>query len=195
MHVTIDDFRKQLADPVARERLGLNLTGDQAAAILADDILLDSWYRKVQAASPGSGSTRRPVARPVPKVPTARTTKMLAPAKLPKVPGCGTGCLILIGVIVLIGIVVAVVSSTAPHQPDNSSGQATVECQDRVRAALKSPSTASFQVPTVTGSSPNWTISGTVDSQNSFGATLRTSYSCDVHFKGDLVSVDITSLG
>lgn len=53
-------------------------------------------------------------------------------------------------------------------------------CHDWVRDALKSPSTAEFSNDSVVGSGP-WTISGDVDSENSFGAKLRTTWRCEIH--------------
>lgn len=72
MALTRDEFRKRLATPAGRAELGLNLTGDQAAEILANDALLDSWYRKV------SGAGVPPAPRPTQP---ARTSE---PAVAPK---------------------------------------------------------------------------------------------------------------
>jgi hypothetical protein len=65
-----------------------------------------------------------------------------------------------------------------------SSGGGTVEsqviksCQDTVKSTLKSPATANFQTATAKLKDKTWTINGTVDSQNSFGALVRSSYQC-----------------
>lgn len=55
-------------------------------------------------------------------------------------------------------------------------------CEDEVRARLKSPGSAVFN----RGSSSTYSASGTVDSQNSFGAVLRSSYQCS--FTGESVT-------
>lgn len=55
-------------------------------------------------------------------------------------------------------------------------------CEDAVRSKLKAPSTAIF----ARGESTSYSASGTVDSQNSFGAMLRSSYRCS--FSGDVVT-------
>jgi hypothetical protein len=53
---------------------------------------------------------------------------------------------------------------------------------------LKSPSTASFLYDTeeafhIKGKPDNYfVVRGAVDAQNSFGATIRTWYSCQVHY-------------
>lgn len=71
------------------------------------------------------------------------------------------------------------------------------KCEDAVKDQLKSPSTATFSdmkagdlramasaagltptaTPTITGSKP-WTVTGKVDSENSFGAMLRSTVFC-----------------
>ncbi|TFD11324.1 hypothetical protein E3T26_12940 [Cryobacterium sp. TMT1-21] len=47
--MTVDEFRRQLADPAGRHRLKIDLSGDQAAAILADDAMLQRWYEYATA--------------------------------------------------------------------------------------------------------------------------------------------------
>lgn len=64
-------------------------------------------------------------------------------------------------------------------------GSFIVQCQDQVRARLKSPSTARFpgvlekadSVTTYENGNKDW--SGWVDSQNSFGAMIRTEFLCE----------------
>ena len=57
-------------------------------------------------------------------------------------------------------------------------------CEDAVRAELKSPSTAQFAVTSNTVSGPDddlsGSVTGTVDSQNSYGAMLRSEWKCDL---------------
>lgn len=53
-------------------------------------------------------------------------------------------------------------------------------CEDNVERQLKAPSTASHQKGTTTGSKASgWIITGSTDAQNSFGATVRTRWTCD----------------
>ena len=64
---------------------------------------------------------------------------------------------------------------------------AEVQCEDHVREFLKSPSTATFSGlgdTEVRGADHKYAIIGWVDSQNSFGATLRTNYICKVTDEG-----------
>ncbi len=59
-------------------------------------------------------------------------------------------------------------------------------CQQLVKGELKSPSTADFPwtAQTYRKGKNRWVINSYVDSQNGFGATIRTNYFCDVSYKG-----------
>jgi hypothetical protein len=58
-------------------------------------------------------------------------------------------------------------------------------CQDAVRSKLKSPSTASFGDATVRDRQAGGVvINGPVDSENGFGAMIRSAYVCDVDDSG-----------
>lgn len=83
--------------------------------------------------------------------------------------------------------IVLVLAISAAFNGGSSSSDNTVEaqiaCESRVKDALKSPSTADFS-DDVTGSGP-YTVTGTVDSENSFGAMLRSEFQCTVKVTGD----------
>ncbi|WP_143459156.1 hypothetical protein [Leifsonia sp. ALI-44-B] len=68
-----NEFRKKLSTEQGRSDLGLDLTDGQAAAILADDALIDSWHRKVSAPQPDM----RLLVRPAPS--SSSTTKSVEP--------------------------------------------------------------------------------------------------------------------
>lgn len=63
---------------------------------------------------------------------------------------------------------------------------AQVSCEDAVSNMLKAPATAKFDnwVRNANGDG-SFTVTGTVDSQNSFGAMLRSQFSCKVRDKGN----------
>lgn len=62
-----------------------------------------------------------------------------------------------------------------------SEGEARFACEEFVSDQLKSPRTAEFTRPTVTGAGVDtWDVVGSVDAENSFGATVRIDYSCTV---------------
>lgn len=70
-------------------------------------------------------------------------------------------------------------------------------CRDAVKGKLKAPATAKFSGETTTGSgqSGTYSVAGSVDSENSFGALIRSSFSCEVTFDGGYPStVQVTSL-
>lgn len=65
-------------------------------------------------------------------------------------------------------------------QETRSQREAEDACKDLVRQQLKSPGSADFQDPGISGQGGTYTIVGTVDSQNSFGALVRLGYTCDM---------------
>lgn len=62
-------------------------------------------------------------------------------------------------------------------------------CQDFVKNRLRSPSTADFpsfrNVNVFETGNNKYMVKGYVDAQNSFGATLRTQYECEVQLDGE----------
>lgn len=70
----------------------------------------------------------------------------------------------------------------------NNSTMAYVMSQDVVKKQLKSPATADFPYLSASGVSSvpdgmcNFSISAYVDSQNSFGASIRTYYTAEINF-------------
>jgi hypothetical protein len=98
------------------------------------------------------------------------------------------------GVIILL-IFIKACSSEPPVPPNNQADEAVTaikvrsQCEDYVRKYLKSPSTAEFSgvaETTVYGKGNHkYTAIGWVDSENSFGAKLRTNYACTVTDEGN----------
>ncbi|QIS06744.1 hypothetical protein F5X71_34530 [Nocardia brasiliensis] len=73
----------------------------------------------------------------------------------------------------------------------------TGKCRELVEGELKSPGSAKFSGETVTGdAAAGWTAAGNVDSQNSFGALLRSAWSCSARLEadGDTIYVKLTRL-
>jgi hypothetical protein len=58
-------------------------------------------------------------------------------------------------------------------------------CENFVKDRLKAPSTADFGDRDVSGSAGTYTVTSTVDADNSFGAKLRSNYTCQVHESAD----------
>lgn len=86
------------------------------------------------------------------------------------------------GVAIVVVLVISASFGGGSSSSDNSV-EAQIACENRVKDALKSPSTADFD-DEVTGSGP-YTVTGTVDSENSFGAMLRSDFRCTVKVTGD----------
>lgn len=77
---------------------------------------------------------------------------------------------------------VATPTTSAPRPPRTfSPAAAEIACEDAVRERLKSPSTADFP-DTNYRHEPGgvFDVRGTVDSQNGFGATVRSIFGCTV---------------
>lgn len=101
----------------------------------------------------------------------------------------------------IIGIVIAVLCGIGMSGGHGSSGggqdaanaDATQACQKFVKRDLKSPASAKFSGIGVAHVGSTYTVSGSVDSQNSFGAMLRNDFACvETRGKSDwtLVSLD-----
>jgi len=103
----------------------------------------------------------------------------------------GLLALIIVGVVAtLFGAIFAVDAFTddAPAGDRDRSGGARRACQDFVRDRLKAPASADFSGPfstDITRSGDRYTVDGTVDAENSFGAKLRYQYHCEVSLSGD----------
>jgi len=97
-------------------------------------------------------------------------------------------------IVIAFGIFVAVTTSGDEDvYSSNNSLEAIAQCEDLVQAELKAPSTAKFD-STATGFG-EWTVTGTVDSENSFGAMLRSEYQCTVIIEGESIKRRLDSLG
>ena len=73
---------------------------------------------------------------------------------------------------------------------DQQSDRAYIACQDYVSAQLKSPGSASFpgvsssDYPQISGSGSSYEVVGVVDSENGFGAKLRSVFDCKATVTG-----------
>jgi hypothetical protein len=76
-------------------------------------------------------------------------------------------------------------SKTEPTSEDKQA-DAKRACQEKfIPARLKAPATAKYSGVTVSGFSGSYEVAGSVDSQNSFGALVRSSFTCSVRLDGD----------
>ncbi len=99
------------------------------------------------------------------------------------------GCLIALAV--LIGLVIFNLARPS-GDPGPSGYEAVVYCENKIEERLVSPSSADFK-SSFQGTNP-FTVTGTVDSENSFGASLRSEYQCTVQIHEDSVTVTVDYL-
>ena len=112
----------------------------------------------------------------------------------------GFGC---IGILLVLFVLVMIVVIRNRPSPQEQAARAerTREynaasiCQDAVRRRLKAPATAVFQAPRNAqisrSASGDYEIDSYVDAQNSFGANLRSRYTCVVASTGEVVRLTI----
>lgn len=62
---------------------------------------------------------------------------------------------------------------------------AAVMCEEFVKDRLKSPVSAEFDTENGERVKGAWRVTGTVDSENSFGALIRNDFTCVVKYAGD----------
>jgi cbb3-type cytochrome oxidase subunit 3 len=105
----------------------------------------------------------------------------------------------LIGVLLLVGLFVAGLWWANNYEPETtadraakyepSAADAERMCQENVKGKLKSPASATFggvrSLISDDFDTDEWTVTGWVDAENSFGANLRTDWTCEaVHTGG-----------
>jgi hypothetical protein len=87
----------------------------------------------------------------------------------------------------------AIVSDGDPS-PRDQDDAAIAYCEDQVLASLKAPATASFTGTYVTAlDNGHRVVRGSVDSENGFGALIRSGFKCTVEPDGDtwnLIRID-----
>lgn len=110
-------------------------------------------------------------------------------------PPMGTGATIvtITAFILIVGGIIAAIGWGAwwvwTNAGDDTTPDGTVDrlaeyaCEDAVKSVLKAPSTAKFHHGTVNGSRDDeLLVVGRVDSENSFGASIRSTYTCSVEW-------------
>lgn len=80
-----------------------------------------------------------------------------------------------------IGVLAFVLRDTSPDMGDERGAKSA--CREFSQQRLKSPGSAQFSNEVATqGAQGAWTVSGMVDSENSFGGSVRNSYTCSVEY-------------
>ncbi|MDF2047278.1 hypothetical protein P2P98_14015 [Microbacterium sp. Kw_RZR3] len=95
---------------------------------------------------------------------------------------CG-GCILVPILVIALSFAFSSGKENKPYDPNNAS-EAIAQCEDLVTSQLKAPSTASFDSAAARNGTAEWTVTGTVDAQNGFGAQIRSTYQCSMRIKG-----------
>ena len=105
----------------------------------------------------------------------------------PVAKGCGLGCL---GITALFAVllVIGLVNGGSDDEP-MSAWEAEQHCEDFAEKRLRAPSTAKFDLA-ATGGPTYYTVTGTVDAENSFGAMLRSNITCELRVEEDGVYLE-----
>lgn len=78
-----------------------------------------------------------------------------------------------------LGVLAASVSGDREPSEGELRTRAIIVCEDTVRNALRAPSTADFASATATRQAGNmWSVIGSVDAENGFGAKIRSDFEC-----------------
>ncbi len=100
--------------------------------------------------------------------------------------GMGKGCLWLVGVFAAILIGGWIWAAVFPEDDRGTDLGAIDACHQAVKERLKSPASAKFSNDRAAETAEGqWTVTGAVDSENSFGAMIRGTYSCQARYDGD----------
>lgn len=80
--------------------------------------------------------------------------------------------------------------------PEDLSRDAQRACEENfIPGKLKAPASAKFSGESVTHAGETYTVSGQVDSENSFGALIRAPFTCVMRSDGDKWDLDSATVG
>lgn len=87
-----------------------------------------------------------------------------------------------LGALLLVVVALSFASSQSGQaKPDDLTNDARVACHAQVESRLKAPSTAEINDADEAGGPQGpWTFRGTVDAENSFGAKIRSGWTCRI---------------
>lgn len=118
-------------------------------------------------------------------------------AKAGKPFSFGKGCLGCFGLVVLVAVLfggcAAIRGSSGSSTSTDNSYEAIAQCEARIDNLLKAPATADYSSDASGSGAGPWTVTGTVDAENSFGAKIRSEYQCTVTMSGDSATTTVDS--
>jgi hypothetical protein len=119
---------------------------------------------------------------------TNRLEQLTQSQQLAVVGAAIVACLILLGIAFSAGNPTGGRTHTLSSVNSGAAYLAKSSCHSAVSDLLKSPSTAHFHSDTVApGFQGDLEVTGQVDSENSFGATVTSAYSCETSSDGNTV--------
>lgn len=92
------------------------------------------------------------------------------------------GCLWIVAALILLPAACIATTSGGGSKWEPTAFEARSICEDWVKDRLKAPSSAKFTDGAESGGGGKYTISGSVDAQNSFGAMIRSTWTCDIRY-------------
>ena len=104
------------------------------------------------------------------------------PASPPSKKGVALGCLGVVALVIGLPVACTLALGDGTGEWEPTTTEARAICEGWVEDQLKSPATAKFQDGGASGGPSGYTIDGTVDSENSFGALVRSDWTCDIRW-------------
>lgn len=194
-------YQKALLAIRARHDRGEDVTQERTVLDAAYEILSDPERREAYddrlAAAQFNQNRKRPAATVKGQQSADGVQLKAARPKKAKGPKFGVGTVgiaaSVFGMAYVFGSIAYTDRPNEPRVPTYDRFSAQTECERFVSDRLKAPSTADFAPMRdlkVSGEGKGpWSVEGYVDAQNSFGAKIRSRYSCIVTFDGDRVSL------
>jgi hypothetical protein len=139
-----------------------------------------------QTQTPTNPTTSSTTSIPQTQVPTNPTISLINSKPQNKNSKIFTYIIIAFAIIFFMAVIGSLANQGNNNQPTGTGAE--LICEQFVTDRLKAPSTAKFQdtfeqsVNSITGQTNAFEVNGYVDAQNSFGAMLRTYYTCDVKY-------------
>lgn len=154
------------------------------------------WTERYELAPKGAEAP--PQGAPVAVAPPVAPGAQAAPAKKPM--SMFGKSIILIAIVGIVGgafSIYGALNKDKQESPKNLEVLARMACEGVVEQNLKSPTSASYSSVVTGGAGTQhgpWTVEGTVDADNSFGAKIRSSYVCTTKMDGDRMVATLVSL-
>ena len=103
--------------------------------------------------------------------------------------GCGGTIVVVVIILWIIGSVTGGSGSDSSNDAGAKEDTAKSVCHDAVKDQLKSPATADFHDEDTTTVGNEINVTGSVDSENGFGALLTSTFDCDTKVDGKYVKL------